>query len=256
MIVEASAKDIASLPPTSEAAVRILAQYQAYGCGQPFLQFWTCSDGGILSLMDGTSLVALPDNKKSAEQAALFLHMHPDVTTVRTDGQTAATIAKAWGTGRLTTGVVMTPGSQDALLKHPDNTEQSVYAPPLRQVYQLLATVFGEALPTFEVWYTDVHHRLRHRCCRIKAVEQGGQPVSAAMTVAECSTAAVIGAVATSPQHRGKGYAAICVTALAGELLREGKRVLLSPKNDYARQLYESWGFTVCESWGTVTRLP
>lgn len=254
MIVEATANDILALPPTSEAAVRILSQYQAYGCHRPFLRFWACGDGGILSLMDGMAVVALPENKehkKSAAETALFLQMHPDVVSVRADGETAAIIAEVWGTGRQT-GVVMTP--EDPAAWRNLSTEQSVYTPPLPDLYELLTAVFGYALPAFDAWYADVHHRLRHGCCRIKAVEREGRPVSAAMTVAECADAAIIGAVATSPHHRGKGYAAACVAALTSELIREGKRVLLSPKNAYARQLYEAWGFTVCGSWGTVTR--
>ena len=66
---------------------------------------------------------------------------------------------------------------------------------------------------------------------------------------------AVIGAVATLPDYRGRGYASACVSTLAASLQKEGRRIYLSPKNAGAQRLYAGLGFVPCGEWGTLQRL-
>lgn len=66
--------------------------------------------------------------------------------------------------------------------------------------------------------------------------------------------AALIGAVATLPAYRGRGFASRCVSALAAALQAENRRVLLSPKNSPAEALYTRLGFAVCGEWGEIHR--
>ena len=103
--------------------------------------------------------------------------------------------------------------------------------------------------------YADVHHRLRHGLCRLAAVETDGGVAACAMTTAECAGGAVIGAVATLPDYRGRGYASACVSTLAASLQKEGRRIYLSPKNAGAQRLYAGLGFVPCGEWGTLQRL-
>ena len=72
------------------------------------------------------------------------------------------------------------------------------------------------------------------------------------MSVAEWNNGALLGAVATSPEYRRKGYAGQCVSALAGTLQAKGKTVWICPYNERARQLYLSLGF---EDQGQVTMI-
>ena len=88
--------------------------------------------------------------------------------------------------------------------------------------------------------------------CRIAGVTEQGKTVSCAMTVAETETVWMIGAVATHPACRGRGYASAVVRSLVASGQAAGKRVLISPKNEAARSLYERLGFAVCGTWGTV----
>lgn len=66
--------------------------------------------------------------------------------------------------------------------------------------------------------------------------------------------AALIGALATLPAYRGRGFASRCVSALAAALQAENRRVLLSPKNSPAEALYTRLGFAVCGEWGEIHR--
>lgn len=251
MIREAGRGDFAGLIPDSEAAVKLLGLAEAYG-GQPFVRFWRI-DGpagaaGYLSLLDGTAVLALLSGAvpETEEETAAFLAMQPEIRCVRTSEGTGRRIAgEGW---RLETGAVMTPAPS---LQEPSKAPVNLTP---REIYPVLQACFGGAVPPFSPWYVDVSHRLRHGNCRIVGFREGGGAAACAMTTAECAGAAVIGAVATLPSCRGKGYASADVLTLAHALAGEGRRVYLSPKNEAARRLYAILGFAECGRWAELSR--
>lgn len=244
MIREADVRFLDSLRPDTEAKLKIRALWEDYGAGRPFVRFYAGDGGTAIALMDGTAVAAIDED--SAEEAALFLSMNPEVRSVRTDAEFALEIASYWGTAA-SIGAVMTPSV------HPAADERVEEAAP-RDIYASLYAVFGDSLPPFESWYADVHSRFRHGRCRIAAISREGIVAATAMTTAECEGAALIGAVATLPAFRGQGLASACVQTLTARLLDEGRRVLLSPKNERAAALYRRLGFVPCGSYGSVSR--
>ncbi len=244
MITRVSATEVSRWPADSEAALRQCGQFAAYGDQQTFLRFYQDEIGNRLSVFeDAAFLHAVGDT----EDMRLFLTMDPTVRSVRTDAKTARLLADDWGTSFKTEAVMQAPVKPDA--------SDVVEDIPLKEVYPVLLEGFGsEALPPFDVWYADVHHRYRRGRCRAVGVRENGVVSACAMTVAECDTAALIGAVATCPSARGKGYASACVLTLAAQLQSEQKRVLLSPKNEYAHRLYDRIGYTVVGEWGSVVK--
>ncbi|MBR3289587.1 MAG: hypothetical protein IKI63_02285, partial [Clostridia bacterium] len=209
-------REVAVLPPLpddSDAAVRIAAQVRAYGLTRPFLRVYAGEGGSVLSVLDGAATL-VPG--RDADEALLFIGMSPQIHALRTDAAAAERFAAMTG-APCQTGVTMEYRG-DPL----PPTERSALSP--RDVYPLLAAVFGESLPPFDVWYADVSHRVRHGLCRIAGVRKQGDAVSCAMTVAETETAWLLGAVATKPDYRGKGYASTNVRRLTADGLAAGKR--------------------------------
>ncbi|MBR2338465.1 MAG: GNAT family N-acetyltransferase, partial [Clostridia bacterium] len=203
--------------------------YGAYGADQGFLRFYGDEHGGMIAVMDGTATVCCSES--SYEETAWFLNAQPDIRTVRTDRSFAQTIH----------GQALEIRSVMRCQPLPLSTVDAVSVSP-RDLYPFLAGVFPD-FPPFEEWYLDVSYRTRHGFCRNCAIVTGGAVAASAMTVAEWETGAVIGAVATAAEHRRKGYASACVTALIQQLQAEGKQVLICPKNSAAQRLYESIGF-------------
>ncbi len=244
MMRQADAQNVALWTPDTEAALRQCGQFAAYGAEQGFLRFYDDDNGNRLSLFENAACM---DVHGDTEEMCLFLTMDPTVQTVRTDAQTAALLAQMWGVSYKTEAVMQAPA--DAAV------HGVVSQMPLRDVYDVLVEGFGkDAIPPFDAWYADVHHRYRRGLCRAVGVYENGVAVACAMTVAECDAAALIGAVATRSQARGKGYASACVLTLSAMLQAEHKRVLLSPKNEYAHRLYDRIGFTVIGEWGSVDK--
>ena len=244
MIARVGATQVALWTPHDEAALRQCGQFAAYGADTDFLRFYEDDYGNRLSLFDGTAVVcAMADT----EEIRLFLTMDPTVSYVRTDVKTAQLLADDWHTAYTTEAVMQAPETADV--------SEFVQTMPLKDCYDVMLEGFGEAaIPPFDAWYADVHHRYRRGLCRAVGVYEHGQAVACAMTVAECEQAALIGAVATRAAARGRGYASACVLTLAALLQRENKRVLLSPKNEYAHRLYDRIGFTVVGEWGSVQK--
>lgn len=230
-----------ALDLSCEAGVRIAAQIDAYGLAQPFFTVYRGEDGSVLSLLDGAAtLVAGSD----PDEALCFVQMSPQVTSLRTDGDTAVAFAKMRGRD-VRTG---------AVLKAPSGMMPSGTAAPIAPAdyYPLAKRVFGDALPPFDAWYADVTHRMRRDKCRLVAVHDGETPVSGGMTVAEADGAWLLGAICTDEHYRKRGYAAACVTALVRAGQERGNTVLIAAKNEGAKRLYETLGFTVCGTWGQV----
>lgn len=240
MIREATA--LPPLPDDSDAALKIAAQVRAYGLARPFLRVYAGEGGSVLSVLDGAATLYAGQD---ADEALLFLRMSPDVHTLRTDADTAR---------RFATSLVV-PCETGVTMIYRGDPPAGDPVPSLspRDVYPLLSAVFGDSLPPFDVWYADASHRLRHDLCRIAGVTEQGKAVSCAMTVAETETAWMLGAVVTRPDCRGRGYASASIRSLIADGQANGKKVLISPKNEAARALYARLGFAECGTWGTVT---
>jgi hypothetical protein len=76
--------------------------------------------------------------------------------------------------------------------------------------------------------------------------------VSVASTTAENSRSAMIVGVCTHPDHRNKGFATYCMTALCRELLDEGHTLCLFYNNDAAGSIYRRLGFREIGMWSML----
>ena len=221
---------------------RIRALWECYGA-VPFLRFYTGDDGSAAAVLDGQAVVyaTVPER----EEMALFVSMQPDITALLADAQTAGAVAAHWGADVQTVPVMRCEAPQKA--------EQLVRLSP-RELYAFLEPIFP-GLPPFEGWYMDVCYRERHGFCRTVAVLDGDRAVSAAMTTAEWCGGALIGGVATAPDHRRQGLAARCVGTLAAALQGEGRQVYICPKNEGAQRVYAALGFVVCDYVALTERI-
>ncbi len=82
--------------------------------------------------------------------------------------------------------------------------------------------------------------------------DKKGRIISTAGTAAESSSAAMVIAVATLPEYRGRGLATRCVYRLCQDLLEEGKTPCLFYDNTEAGKIYRQIGFTEIGSWNMV----
>ncbi len=215
----------------------ILSRFLAYGGNAAFAPFYTDDNNTVLSVLNGHGI--LYATHIDVEEWACFLAMHHDITTVTASPEVADALAKVLGKPTVQKKIMR-------LTKPLPLTDELVTEQTPRQVYPLLTEVFGDTMPAFEDWYVDVSHRLRHDNCTISGISWEEETVSTAMTVAQTPNAVVIGAVATAPKARKRGFAAQCIAYLANK--NAGKDIMISPKNPYAERLYTDMGFAVTDT--------
>ena len=225
----------------SEAAIRIVSAYEAYGSDTHFLQFFTDGDGTCMSLMDGVAVIHAPEGLD--DEWLTFLNMHADVCSVRTDARVGEQLAALWHVD-VKTGVFMTHSGEVVSVDADTNIAK------YEDLYAFLCDHFS--LPPFDSWYVDVSHRVRHGLCHTATLIEDGQVICNAMTVAETQQDALLGAVATHPEWRRRGLASLCIKKLISAM--GNKTVHISPVDEYARRLYESLGFVVSGSFAELKR--
>ncbi len=231
--------------PSTYSAAYILSRAAAYGCSAPFAPFYGDEKGNVLSILDGHAVLFC--DTAHLEEWMTFLSMRSDILSLAADATIARSLASAMHLPLTLRAVMRLQVPITPPVPPPEEVSP-------REVYPLLQTAFGDTAPPFDGWYVDISHRIRHGLCHIAAIRRENQPVSAAMTVAECTHTAVIGGVATHPDHRRQGLAGQCVLGLAARILSENREkvILISPKNAPAERLYRSLGFQTEDQIGQL----
>lgn len=126
--------------------------------------------------------------------------------------------------------------------------------PPYRKIYNLLKEpdVFGESISYYEDWLCDLSGRVRSNCARVLYREREDKCISCGMFTFESERGAVIGAVATHRDFRGKGYASDIVKELCTAAQKEKKDVFLMCRDDkvpfYQKLNFQITGeFSLCQ---------
>lgn len=226
------------LPPErdTECSARIHSLRNAYA-NTDLVRFYADEIGASLALLDGVATLDITE--KLSEEWQAFIRLLPDLRILRTAGSTGKRLSSIGNmvctSGKLMrfTGKILSP-----------NTIEADYR--LENLYSLLQSGFT-TLPSFDSWYVDVSHRVRHNICHLAVAVRDGVPVSMAMTVAETQRAAVIGAVVSAPNYRRQGLASRCITNLLAQLA-DKRTIWIAPADTAAEQLYARVGFTVCEN--------
>ena len=127
----------------------------------------------------------------------------------------------------------------------------SFVQPDIRDAYSLIVKCADESFvpPSFEDFYVDVNHKLRHGSISLCAIEEEGRTVALAMTVAESKSGAVLGAVSCDPDFRRRGYGSAVVKRLTNILTGEGKTVFLHRAQNANAAFYTELGFSEVGSW-------
>ena len=87
---------------------------------------------------------------------------------------------------------------------------------------------------------------------RLWLAEADGEILSAALTNAEITNAAMIGGVYTPPAQRGRGLSQAVCSALCADLLKSGKQPVLYWDNPAAGTVYRKLGFQPRGQWRAV----
>lgn len=105
----------------------------------------------------------------------------------------------------------------------------------------------------YETWLSDISYKVRHHLAHVIAIQEADTTVSTGGLYSIGTHHAVLGCLATHPEHRGKGYATHIVNALVQKSLELKKTPSLFCMNDALVPFYENLGFVPCGIWGNIS---
>ena len=218
---------------------RILSLYLCYGEGYDFVGYWMQElDGATTAVIsrfeDKFTLWLTPD--ADLEEIAAFLRFQGAGSVLFNSGYDLG-VTDAVG---VIQGQVLEYVGDDYISK------LEIYEPDFSELYGLLKSCesYVFRVPEYLMFLSDVTHRRNMGRLSLSAAAVGGVLASSVMTVSETDSAAILGAVATRPEHRGKGLSRSLVRDLATRLRREGRRIYVLSASDKNTHFYINSGFT------------
>lgn len=224
---------------------RIKAYYNCYSTDFDFMKFWTQydDDGRItaaISRIDGDATLCAEN--ADFEELSEFLNI-VGFRTVQCEKFAAERLTDEpfeWGY------VVRC----DSVGNYNEAKLKKVFE--LREIYDIIKpenlTGVGDYLP----WLSDTTYRVNRGAAEGRIAMCGGENAGCAMVLFRTDKAALLGAVATRPQFRGRGLARSLVLDLAEMELAEGRHVELLCKSGSIVEFYKSIGFRAVNEWGLI----
>lgn len=128
--------------------------------------------------------------------------------------------------------------------------DSRIITPENKEYYELLLTCRSDDffVPDYQHFLSDVTRRQLRDMCYVYGIKNNDTLVSAAMTVSFTDFSIILGAVATHPLYRGKGYAGCIVTCLSSEFSKN-KSVYIYTTVERNTRFYEKLGFKTCGRW-------
>lgn len=233
--------DIYSLDflPADPYAARITALAATYGTEHSFAMFWVqeIDDKAVaaISKVDGNMTVCCLENADYDELSAFinavgFLTLTSDSTVMKKLGFEPA---KSSFTVEYKGGPV---AANAEITRDCDK----------KKIYDLLC-LCGFELGDYGAFFSDVCARLNKGTASLSAVMNGSEPGACAFALFEGTKSVLLGAVATNPSARGKGYASELVGTLAKE--KSDKKVFLFCREDSLADFYAKIGFEKVGRW-------
>lgn len=207
---------------------KIMAAYLSYGAGYDFCRFYACENpdgsGGIIHLYYSSMII---DGFVSSEDAETFIGM-TNPMNIEVSGDTPIR-AEGFKSSRRTLFRVKT-GDTDIDFGDVDVNRR------IADCYVILRDSF-ENMGTFENWYVDISHRIRHETAEL--YHWGSSTVTKAFDV---DGFVFLSHIATAAAERGKGSARRLLYCIAKKLESEGKSGYLFAL-DHRKSFYEAIGF-------------
>lgn len=228
-------------------ACRIISLYNCYALGLPFVDYWMITDdfsgkctGAVAR--SGTDFILFLTSESNIDEVSSFMRV-AGVSSVICNADYKLDLYP----DRVTYGAVLMKSSPFEI----GNISADFVAPDIKEAYELIVKCADENFtpPEFDDFYVDVNHKLRHKTMRICGLRKDSRLTSVAMTVAESSNGAVLGAVACDPDYRKQGYGSETVKYISNLLIAENKTVYLHRAENANVSFYDNLGFTEIGKW-------
>lgn len=242
---------ISRLEEDNPFACRLISLYQSYKPDLAFVDYWLLM-GDMLNYTgaiarSGSVFVLFLTDETDLEEVSSFMRVS-GASEILCDGKYKLDLFDM----RAHSGVIIRKTEPFEKL----DPYARIVQPDIREAYYLIVRCADRNFipPSFEDFYVDVNHKLRHHSMSMHGVREGHRLAAVAMTVAESDKSAVLGAVACDPDFRKNGYGSAIVKYLTNHMLEHGKTVYLHRAKNANERFYSKLGFTEYGSWCEYSR--
>ena len=235
-------REIYGLSENNPFGCRIISLYNTYNYNLPFVDFWVQfiddEPVSLISRLETAFILRLSD-RSDIDEVSSFIRVS-GAETVLCD----ASYSLECNMNKVTGPVLY---SRD--LFGIDKSFE-VYVPTVKEVYSVISSSASEnfRVPSYESFMLDVSHKLNQRAIRMYAIKEE-KPAACIMTLAESRDSAVLGALATNPELRKRGYGAFLIKYINNALVSEGKAVYLHRAPNENTAFYNKLGFSQFGQW-------
>lgn len=226
---------------------RIAALLHVYGAEEPFIRAWISGEDGLPAcalLLFGDTVILSRAGQADWEELSAFLHMLPGAERLLCDEETCRALGFP--------GEAAGPALRLEGTCSPPETPVE-WDPSPRELYPVLQAAQGPGftVPPFEEFYVDLSHRIRHGTALSAAVRREERLVACGLCAALTGQSALLSAVCTLPEERGKGCGGAVVRALARRLREDapGREIFLLREEQKNENFYARLGFVPCGRW-------
>lgn len=226
-----------SFLPADPYTARITALCETYGTEQSFAMFWVQKIDKIpvaaISRVDGNMTLFCKENA-DFEELSCFMNA-VGYSTLTFDMEYAEKLG-------------LNPQKSSFTVKYTGGAEccNVLTDYDKKEIYTLL-TECGFELGDYKAFLADVCARLNKSTASLVAAETEGKLSACAFALFEGEKSVLLGAVATSPAARGRGYASKLVGTLAES--KKEKEVFLFCREDSLTEFYKKIGFETVGKW-------
>lgn len=225
--------------PSDPYAARITALIETYGTEHSFAMFWVQRVDEVpvaaISRVDGNMTLCCGENT-DFEELSCFINA-VGFTSVTFDAEFSERLG-------------ITPQKTSYTVKYKGNAErhdsEMFFDYDKKEIYYLLCEC-GFELGDYGSFLSDVCARLNKSTASFAAVEAEGKLCACAFALFEGQKSVLLGAVATNPAARGRGFASKLVGTLAE--MKKDKDVYLFCRNDGLAGFYAKIGFEIIGKW-------
>ena len=226
-----------SFLPADPYTARITALCETYGTEQSFAMFWVQKIDKIpvaaISRVDGNMTLFCKENA-DFEELSCFMNA-VGYSTLTFDAEYAEKLG-------------LNPQKSSFTVKYTGGAERCNVLTDYdkKEIYTLLTECCFE-LGDYKAFLADICARLNKSTASLVAAETEGKLSACAFALFEGEKSVLLGAVATSPAARGRGYASKLVGTLAES--KKEKEVFLFCREDSLAEFYKKIGFETVGRW-------
>lgn len=216
--------------------LRVSALIDAYGVNQSFFNVWHDDFKSVVAALDSSYYICENEIMNIGEIKD-FLSFSPGVLQISGKKESIEKLGISYD--KRSDYYVLVNESTKAFRNIETDKE-----PKLKEIYELIAESGSDdlTLGSFNEWYADMSHRIRHGCARAYSIKENGQIISALLVSALSEKAGLISGVVTKKDYRGKGLAAALLSKAYTQLKEEGRTAVTECSNNLYG-FYENAGF-------------